>query len=168
MRRAMNTAQDFGTIGFSLCQTEYGMVDKIPVDSLICAMRFILMTAFIIATCLAQAQIWDHSSHQPPEDFDNVHVQKIHTDSTQSTFIIWVKKSVKPHYHANHTEFLYILSGQAEMVLNDSTFQIEAGDYFIIPKGSVHSVQVKGSTPLKVISIQTPEFLGKDRIWVDE
>lgn len=116
----------------------------------------------------SSAQVWDGSTHQPPDNYKNVSVSKVHSDSSQSAFIIWVKEEVKSHFHANHTEFIYILAGEAEMRLGDSLLVVKAGDFFIIPPGTVHSVKVTGDIPLKVISIQTPEFKGNDRIWVDE
>lgn len=61
-----------------------------------------------------------------------------------------------------------MIEGKAEMTLNDSTFVVEKGDYLNISKGSVHSVnKVFGRKPLKVLSIQSPEFKGKDRIFVE-
>jgi len=103
----------------------------------------------------------------PEEDFDNIKVKSLYSDERSSTFLIWVKKNVRAHKHADHTETVYVLEGTAEMTLGEETFPIKAGDYLVIKKGVVHSVEVTSDTPVKVLSIQAPEFLGKDRIFVD-
>jgi mannose-6-phosphate isomerase-like protein (cupin superfamily) len=105
---------------------------------------------------------------QPKEDFDNIHVVKLTTDSLASSFLIWVKKSVKAHKHEKHTENLYVLSGKGIMKVGQEEFEISAGDYLKIPMNTVHSVKVISDEPLKVISVQAPEFTGKDRVFVDE
>ncbi len=104
---------------------------------------------------------------QPNAAFDNIHVQKLYTDSNSTSFVIWVKKSVKPHLHAEHSETLYVISGNGSMQIGDETVEIKAGDTFTIPEKTVHSVSVLGDAPLKVLSVQSPEFLGKDRIFVE-
>ncbi len=118
---------------------------------------------------LGSAQELSLEEYEPEVEFDNIHVQKISEDSLQSTFIIWVKKGVKEHYHAQHTENLIVLEGKAEMTLGDSTFIIEEEDYLNIPMGMKHSVtRVISKKPLKVISIQSPRFDGSDRIFIKE
>ena len=83
-----------------------------------------------------------------------------------SDYVIFIKESVKTHYHAEHTELVYILDGTASMQLGNKTIAIKSGDYIRIPPNTIHSVQVTSSKPLKVLSIQTPEFKGKDRHFV--
>lgn len=53
------------------------------------------------------------------------------------------------------------------MTLNGTEYKIKAGDYFFIPKGSLHYVKVTSAMPLKVLSIQSPFFDGKDRVFVE-
>lgn len=104
----------------------------------------------------------------PPKDFENIHVQQISSDSLQTSFVIWVKQGVKNHFHVEHTENIYVLSGRAEMTLGAETFTIRKGDYITVPKGVHHSVtKVFGRKPLKVLSIQSPRFSGADRVFAD-
>jgi quercetin dioxygenase-like cupin family protein len=100
--------------------------------------------------------------------FSNVHVLPLNEDSLSSTFIIWVKDEVKPHYHEAHTEVVYVLKGKGDMMLNDTWKTIKAGDYIFIPKGTKHAVKVTGDETLKVISIQSPRFDGQDRVLVPQ
>jgi mannose-6-phosphate isomerase-like protein (cupin superfamily) len=50
------------------------------------------------------------------------------------------------------------------MKLGNATFKISEGDVIFIPLNTFHSVKSTGKVPLKVLSIQSPEFDGSDRI----
>ena len=102
------------------------------------------------------------------EEFKNIHVRKMDSDPLASTFLIWVKNSVKEHYHAEHTEVVQVIEGEGVLTLGDDRFDIKAGDYIFIPKGTHHSVEVTSGSILKALSIQTPFFDGKDRIFVSK
>ncbi len=95
----------------------------------------------------------------------NVVVEQLHSDKRATSFLIWVKEGVEEHYHATHTEQVYVLSGKGIMTIEGKEFLIKKGDFIIIPKGVAHSVRVKGRKPLKALSVQAPEFTGKDRIF---
>jgi mannose-6-phosphate isomerase-like protein (cupin superfamily) len=49
--------------------------------------------------------------------------------------------------------------------INKKEFHVKSGDYFRIPKNTFHSLKVKSKNSMKVLSVQSPEFLGKDRIF---
>lgn len=125
----------------------------------------ILLTAFFGLTVLAQ-KIDTHHINPDSTDYPNVYVKKVAEDSLQSTFIIWIKGTVLPHYHAHHTELVEILSGKGRMTLNGETFVVHKHDIIRIPKGSVHSVTNLHHRPLKVLSIQAPQFDG-DRVYIN-
>ena len=72
------------------------------------------------------------------------------------------------HKHVEHSETIVVLEGRGLFQLGDQTFEIVAGDYIRVPKGTLHAVEVLSSIPLKIISVQAPEFLGKDRVKVDQ
>jgi mannose-6-phosphate isomerase-like protein (cupin superfamily) len=99
--------------------------------------------------------------------YDNIHIQKIAEDTFQSSYVIWVKEQVKPHYHDHHSEYIHVLDGRAIMRLDSSNFTIQKGDVIFVPQKSIHAVKTLSKEPLKVISIQSPLFDG-DRIWVKE
>ena len=106
---------------------------------------------------------------EPPKTFENVHIEKISEDELHSSFVIWVKKSVPEHYHAKHSESIYVLEGEALMTINDDQLIIKTGDHVHIPVGTWHSViEVRSKEPIKVLSIQTPRFSGKDRVMKSE
>jgi quercetin dioxygenase-like cupin family protein len=103
----------------------------------------------------------------PVKDFQGVYSKKIADDSLQTTFVIWIKNRVVEHYHQAHTENIYVLEGKAKMTIDGEKQIIKKGDYLNIPMGTPHSVErVLSRKPLKVISIQSPQFDGTDRIFV--
>lgn len=81
--------------------------------------------------------------------------------------MVFVKKTVAKHYHTHHTEQVVVLEGKGRMMMDNKEFVVKKGDYITIPPGVIHSVKVIGRKPMKVLSIQSPEFKGKDRIFVD-
>ena len=133
-------------------------------------MRSALIVGFLfLASVLFGQEELSLQKLQPEEDYENIHVQKISEDSLQSSFVIWVKKGVKEHFHAKHSENIYVIEGKAEMTLGTKVFTIDKGDYFNIPKGTLHSVtKVLSKKPLKVLSIQSPLFDGSDRIFTKQ
>jgi quercetin dioxygenase-like cupin family protein len=103
-----------------------------------------------------------------PANYENIHVVKIASDSLSASFVIFIKKEVKLHRHNLHTENVIVLEGEGEMKLGDKRFIVKKGDHIFIPKGTPHSVMVKSKKPMKVVSIQSPNFDGKDRELINE
>lgn len=100
----------------------------------------------------------------PSREAENVAVEQLATDSLCTSFMIWIKGGVKHHFHQSHTECIYIIEGSGEMTLADSTFTVNAGDFVQIPKGVVHAVTA--TKPMKVLSIQTPQWIVEDRKFI--
>ncbi len=134
--------------------------------------RWILPFILVVCGCLpndAQCQIYEGKTLTTDSTtYANVYVKTIHSDSLSSTYAIWVKQGVRSHMHERHTEVITVLQGKAEMVVGDEKQTIKKGDVVIIPMGTAHSVVTTSRKPLLVISIQAPQFLGKDRIWIKD
>ncbi len=129
-------------------------------------MKHLSAVLLLLSVCFglqAQTEVLDLIGLEPAEDYENIHVQKIGTDDHSTSFVIWVKDEVKPHFPADHTETLYVLSGTGIMILNDEGVRVGAGNMVVIPPNTIHSVEVTSDIPLKVLSVQAPEFHGKDR-----
>ena len=103
----------------------------------------------------------------PPPHFDNIYVKPLYSDSLSSSFLIWVKERVSPHYHAFHSEHVYVLEGQAIMQIGETEIIVSKGDVIFIPAKTIHAVKVSIGQTIKVLSVQSPGFYGKDRILVD-
>lgn len=102
-----------------------------------------------------------------PEDTENIYVHKLAEDEHASDFVVFIKKRVPPHKHLTHTETVYVIEGKGVFQMDGQKINIAPGHYVKIPQGVVHSVEVTSKQPLKVLSIQAPQFFGKDRIWVE-
>lgn len=124
----------------------------------------ILLCLLCLAYSASSQSILHIDSYQPKGKYDNIHVQKIEGDSTYTAYVIWIKKEVALHYHADHTETIVVLEGKGKMTLGDTSFTIKKNSTFVIPKGTKHAVITKSRKPLKVLSIQYPMFDGSDRI----
>jgi mannose-6-phosphate isomerase-like protein (cupin superfamily) len=133
-------------------------------------MKLQLLCVFLLAVPVVYGQLHKSLKNINPEaDYENVAVTLITQDSLQSSFLIWIKKDVRGHFHQYHTENIVVLEGKAEMRFNGEKIIIKKGDYLNIPKGTHHSVErVLSRKPLKVLSIQSPYFDGKDRIFILE
>jgi mannose-6-phosphate isomerase-like protein (cupin superfamily) len=101
------------------------------------------------------------------ETFDNIYSEKIAGDSLSTSFLIIIKKEVKLHKHLEHSEHVYVLEGEGDMQLGNEWFKIKKGDLIFIPKNTAHKVVTTSEIPLKVISIQSPQFDGTDRILLE-
>jgi len=126
--------------------------------------RLLLLIVIFCVTQIAEAQFIDIDTMQLIDEYDNVTSKKLYSDSLVTTFEIWVKKEVPLHKHAYHTEQVIVLEGEANMRLGEEWKIIKAGDIIIIPVGTLHQVIVTSLIPLKVLSIQAPEFDGIDRV----
>ena len=102
---------------------------------------------------------------KPIVEFENINVKKISSNPSSSTFAIWIKKKVKVHKHINHTENILIQSGYGQFQLNDSIYNVSTGDLIVVPKNTWHGVIIDSKEPMMVISIQSPEFFGNDRVY---
>lgn len=102
-----------------------------------------------------------------PADLENISVKKLCTDTNSTSFVIWVKKGVKLHKHAHHSETIYVLEGEGIMTLGDEEISIKPGDFIFIPENTPHDLEVTSDIPVKVISVQAPEFDGSDRIFIE-
>lgn len=130
--------------------------------------RLLLITILSLGLFGLAQDIIKFKDVKPDKEFENILVKKISDDDEQTSFIIWVKESVRLHKHEHHSENIYVLEGKGEMIIGDEKFIIKKGDYFNIPKNTPHALKVLSSSPIKVLSIQSPKFEGKDRVFLDE
>jgi len=130
-------------------------------------MKVIIYLIILLTTCnsIAQEVVTNIQSIKPAKEYKNIHVQKISSDSLSSTFVIWIKKKVRLHKHLYHRENVIIQEGSGQFQLKDSIYNVSAGDIITIPKNTWHGVTINSKDVMKVISIQSPKFLGDDRVF---
>jgi len=129
--------------------------------------KILTLGMLIFLSQLVAGQVIQAKSLKPDStSYANVFVKPLYSDSLSSSFAIWIKNEVKPHKHLNHSEVVTVLRGKAIMWVGQDSSVIKKGDVIVIPKGTVHSVVTKSKKPLLVVSVQSPRFVGKDRVWV--
>ncbi|MDC3133657.1 cupin domain-containing protein [Bacteroidota bacterium] len=130
-------------------------------------MKVIIYLIILLTTCnsIAQEVVTNIQSIKPAKEYKNIHVQKISSDSLSSTFVIWIKKKVRLHKHLYHRENVIIQEGSGQFQLKDSIYNVSAGDIITIPKNTWHGVTINSKDVMKVISVQSPKFLGDDRVF---
>lgn len=104
---------------------------------------------------------------EPDSSFENIYIKKLNSTAESSSFLIWVKDTVKPHFHKAHTEMVYVLHGKGIFYLADEKMVMQTGDFVTIKPNTVHAFKTTSAETVKVLSIQAPEFFGKDRFFID-
>lgn len=132
-------------------------------------MKKITLFALLVSSALTHLPVTaraDLNSYSAPKDMKNLHIEALGSSETASEFIVFIRDEIKAHYHKTHTELVYVLEGTAIFHLGETKQLIKAGDFIRIDQGVIHSVKVTSKLPLKVLSIQTPKFVGKDRFFI--
>jgi len=129
--------------------------------------RFIFLITFSLSATLSAQTYQSLDTIKAPSIYENIYLRPLYSDSLVSSFVIFVKKEVKTHKHALHSESIYILEGEGSMLIGKEKKKIKKGDFIFVPKGTIHALAVTSAEPVKVISIQAPYFDGTDRIPVE-
>ncbi len=130
-------------------------------------MRKLFFLCLLFSTSAFAQRVDNLPALKQKQPYDNIATQTMNTDSAVTSTVIWIKKEVKPHYHAGHSEQVFILEGEGQMLLGTQTIFVKPGDLIYIPRGTVHAVRVTSKDkPMKVLSIQAPQFDGDDRVMV--
>ncbi|MCB0407022.1 MAG: cupin domain-containing protein, partial [Bdellovibrionales bacterium] len=66
--------------------------------------------------------------------------------------------------HKKRSEHWVVISGNAEVILDEKTHTLKAGDYIHIPQGAKHRMRNPGTTPLIFVEVQTGTYFGEDDI----
>jgi quercetin dioxygenase-like cupin family protein len=77
-----------------------------------------------------------------------------------------VTESSRPQFHRLHDETLVALGGEGTLLLDGEPHEIGPGRVFVIPRGTVHSIEVTGEA-VEAISVFSPPFDGRDRHYVE-
>jgi mannose-1-phosphate guanylyltransferase/mannose-6-phosphate isomerase len=66
--------------------------------------------------------------------------------------------------HKHRAEHWIVVAGTATVTLGERVVDVASGDHIYIPKGSQHRVENRKSEKLRMIEIQTGDYLGEDDI----
>jgi len=64
--------------------------------------------------------------------------------------------------HRGADQWLYVVSGTGEAVVNDQPVALEAGSLLLIQRGDRHEVRSTGEAPLRTLSFYVPPAYGPD------
>jgi mannose-6-phosphate isomerase-like protein (cupin superfamily) len=71
-------------------------------------------------------------------------------------------KSVSRHYHLDTEEVYYILRGKGRMTVGGEVRAVAAGDAIFIPRGSAHTLENTGQTPMTLLLVCGPAYSYED------
>ncbi len=98
------------------------------------------------------------------QEFSSIPVAQ---NETCSVSLVQLRGHLKAHYHAQHDEMVYILSGQGVMTVGETKRPVQAGDIISIKRNVIHTVEARSTQPLTALSIMSPPFDGQDRIFTE-
>lgn len=132
-------------------------------------LKYICAFALALLACShSHAQHYAAVNERMHDELSKIQIERLAGDSLTTSFLIGIPHRVPTHYHAAHSEHVYVLQGSGRMWLGGDTLMIGPGDYVFIPAQTTHGVEVIGDEVLKVISIQAPDFDGSDRVMVPD
>ena len=102
-----------------------------------------------------------------PGEGANITSRLLAEHESASVHHLRVEREVRAHFHRVHDETVVVLAGNGRIRLGEEWRDIEPGLVVVIPRGTVHAVEV-GSEPVEAVSVFSPAFDGKDRLFVDE
>ena len=123
-----------------------------------------------IADCNALQKVSSQEVYDPAV---GIRIATVLEDATCSYYATEIApgKSVMPHYHCQGSEVYIIFSGtgviktwQPHDAADVAMVQVEHGDVFNIPSGTVHQLVNTGTQPLVLLFACAPEHLGADRV----
>jgi len=96
---------------------------------------------------------------------EDIEVMKLNETPNVSQFLVFIKTSEIPHYHAEHDLTFTVLKGRGELYLEDERRELKEGDWAFIPKGAVHFY--KNTDKISVLlAVFSPSYDGKDSVRV--
>jgi len=90
---------------------------------------------------------------------------KIADDSLQSVHLHQIRTGIESHKHARHAVTVWVIRGAGRLTIDGEERRVYAGTIVTIPPGTTHSFYSLGKKPAVLISVFSPAFDGKDRIY---
>lgn len=85
------------------------------------------------------------------DDLDDIFAKILSYTPELITAIVWIKEMAPQEVHDDEYEKFLILEGTCNIVIEDLTYSLKAGDYLTIPLYKKHHVLVTSTVPCKVI-----------------
>jgi quercetin dioxygenase-like cupin family protein len=89
----------------------------------------------------------------------------IATDSLQSVHLHQIRAGIESQRHLHHSETIWVFRGAGRLTIGNEKHKVSAGTVITIPPGTSHSFYSLGKMPAVLISVFSPAFDGKDRVY---
>ena len=73
----------------------------------------------------------------PTEDFENLYMQELPSTREIINFAVWIKKGHEEEMHTDRNEYIAVLEGSCEMIMNNKRIAYSKGDIISIDRKSV-------------------------------
>ncbi len=90
----------------------------------------------------------------------------VHGNQLQSLAeaIVRPGETTQRHLHEKSEELYFILQGTGEMQLGNDAFTVNKGDTICIPPGTIHCIENRGESDLKILCCCAPAYSHADTI----
>ncbi len=86
-----------------------------------------------------------------PKDFQSLYAKIIGYTPEVTTAIVWIKETAPQELHDDEYEKFIVVEGTCLITIEESTHELQRGDFLSIPLYKNHSVKVTSDIPCKVI-----------------
>jgi mannose-1-phosphate guanylyltransferase/mannose-6-phosphate isomerase len=115
---------------------------------------------------LIKAEISEVQSHKAEEHrpWGKYEILADHSAFKVKTITVAPYSQLSYQSHEKRAEHWVVVSGQAQVVLNDRAHHLQKGEHIFIPAKSKHRMRNMGSEPLIFVEVQTGTYFGEDDI----
>ena len=85
-------------------------------------------------------------------------------DELAASFLLTIPTETKMHYHKDHSEHIMLIEGNGMVLMGYKTIKLKKNELIFITKGTPHKIINNGKGKLKILSIQSPFYSGRDII----
>jgi mannose-6-phosphate isomerase-like protein (cupin superfamily) len=93
----------------------------------------------------------NRSDLQLSKALTDIDIKLIGHDSKITSAIVWIKEATPYEIHEHELEKFLIIEGTCDIITDDKTYSLVAGDYFCVPLHLGHVVKVTSLVPCKVV-----------------
>lgn len=73
------------------------------------------------------------------------------------TAVMQLKEAIMPHDHADSDELFYVIAGEGKALIADLSYNVGAGMFMFVPRGTRHALAPHGKNPLIVLASRPGE-----------
>jgi mannose-6-phosphate isomerase-like protein (cupin superfamily) len=86
--------------------------------------------------------------NMPQESFENIYMQDLPSTTEIINFAVWVKKGHEEELHTDRIEYIAILDGSCDMIMNGVKKAYTRGEIITIPTNVLHHAIITSEQPM--------------------